>query len=327
MHVWQRSLLYRLWVVVGLLAVAGTVIAIGLSTQPGDEPPYLLIGLVLGTWLLGILVLQGRALVRDGPAAPAPADPGAPLAGGRLPASADGMRALLALPDPDGRAGARSRRGQRAAWSFALAHWIPTALVAVLLPLSGLLFVSGVVDETWRPFGETGPGIPVASIPGLAIVALMVVLLPRTLGRARAIADDHLAPLGLRITHTPTSILLPRVGTEGVGHHVVGPTTMEGRRHGRPVVVEAHSNRTAVLVASPVAPFEARGDDRRLVLRAGEAPWLSPALAALPADRRWKPVTVRGGADGIRVDRPGSGASEAWLTDLWLAERLADAAR
>jgi hypothetical protein len=48
-------------------------------------------------------------------------------------------------------------------------------------------------------------------------------------------------------------------------------------------------------------------------------------LAPLRASSYWKGVTVSGGPDGITVDRDGSG--EHWMRDLWLAERLADAAR
>ena len=45
----------------------------------------------------------------------------------------------------------------------------------------------------------------------------------------------------------------------------------------------------------------------------------------MPNSTRWKKLTVEGGADGILVARKG-GEQADWLCDLWLAERLADAA-
>ena len=45
----------------------------------------------------------------------------------------------------------------------------------------------------------------------------------------------------------------------------------------------------------------------------------------MPNSTRWKKITVDGGPEGIVVARKG-GAQADWLCDLWLAERLADAA-
>jgi hypothetical protein len=59
------------------------------------------------------------------------------------------------------------------------------------------------------------------------------------------------------------------------------------------------------------------------------APSITRSLGELSAHRRWANVRVTGGADGVLVERE-RGANEAaqalWLDDLWLAERLADAA-
>jgi hypothetical protein len=45
----------------------------------------------------------------------------------------------------------------------------------------------------------------------------------------------------------------------------------------------------------------------------------------LRASSYWKGVEITGGAEGVTVARDGTG--EHWMRDLWLAERLADAAR
>jgi hypothetical protein len=46
-------------------------------------------------------------------------------------------------------------------------------------------------------------------------------------------------------------------------------------------------------------------------------------LEAISSSERWKGVHIHGRPNGIVVDRKGDPA--AWLCDLWLAERLADA--
>jgi hypothetical protein len=52
---------------------------------------------------------------------------------------------------------------------------------------------------------------------------------------------------------------------------------------------------------------------------------LATALRDMPNSTRWKKLVVEGGPEGIVVARKG-GAQADWLCDLWLAERLADAA-
>ena len=57
---------------------------------------------------------------------------------------------------------------------------------------------------------------------------------------------------------------------------------------------------------------------------------MADALRALRPHQRWANVRVTGGPDGILVERRhgvNGGDEELWLDDLWLAERLADAAR
>ena len=252
--IWKRSLLYRLWVVGGLAAIVIIVVRIGLTTQPGDDPPYVVFGVAIGVYLLGIIIMQGVSLGRTDPT-PAVT----PTPAGELPKTPEGMQAMLALPGADGQ---RAQQGAQRAHRQSIGLFIPTALIAILLPLGGYLYISGTVTGVWQPFGETGPGIPVAALPGLAMVLVMALLLPFNMKRAREAADDYNSALGLRITATPRSILLPRIGTDGIGHHIVGPTTMEGVRHGRPVVVDAYSGSTAVLVATPDRAVPAHGQGR-----------------------------------------------------------------
>ncbi len=315
--IWKQSRLYRLWVVGGLAAIVFVVVRVGITTKPGDEPPYLIFGGAVGIYLMGILLMQGVSLLRTNPTPVIEATPT-----GELPQTPEGMQAALTLPGADGQ---RARSGAKRAHKQSIGLFIPTALIAILLPLGGYLYISGTVTGVWQPFGETGPGIPVAAMPGLAMVLVMALMLPFNMRRAREAADDYNSGLGLQISATPKSILLPRIGTDGIGHHVVGPTVMQGERYGRQVMMEAYSGSTAVLVAAPTEPFRLTGSGGRVQADGAVPEWVSLALAPVPSDSRWHKVTIVGGPDGIRADRKGSALDSDWLVDLWLAEVLADA--
>jgi hypothetical protein len=317
-----RSWFYRAWVVGGLVLVVVLIIKIALDWKPGTPPPYGVIGVILGIWLIGLLALQAFHLMRARP--------------GPAPALTAGERAELLEPgpsrDPERLAAALSLSGvgtvdaaAEAAWRFNLGMFVPAAVVAIVLPLAGLLFVSGAVPGVWSPLGATGPGIPVAAIPGLLIVLVLVVLLPRTMGRARRLGDDHLAPLGLHIDKTPGSTVLPRIGTGGLGHHVVGPTVFVGDRHGRHVTVAIESGTSVVQVAATVDDFVLQGKKGALVAKGGLPGAVASELTTIPRDPRWTRLTVIGGGEGIEVQRRGRSQDQGWLADLWLAERLAAA--
>lgn len=308
-----------MWVVGGLAVIVFIVVRIGINTKPGDEPPYVTFGIAIGVYLLGIIVMQAVSLGRTDPTPEV-----GPTPAGQLPTTTEGLQALLTLPGTDGE---RSRAGARRAHRQSIGLFIPTALIAILLPLGGYLYISGTVTEVWQPFGDTGIGIPVAALPGLAMVVIMALMLPFNLKRGRAAVDDINSGLGLAITAMPASILLPRIGTEGIGHHIVGPTTMEGIRYGRPVTVDAYSGSTAVLVGTATPPFRLRAEDGVMAPEGPVPQWVPGVLARVPSDPRWHKVHLAAGPQGIRVDRKGSALDSDWMLDLWLAERLAEAAQ
>ena len=302
---WQRSCFYRLWVVGGLLAIVAIIVYVGVNYKPGDPPPYALFGAAVGIYLMGIIVMQAVALGRK------PSQE--PLAAGQLPHTQEQLVEALRLPGGSAADPHASRR-------FNIALFIPTALVAILLPLGGYLYISGQVTDVWQPFGESGIGMPIAALPGLIMVVVLALMLPFTMKRGRQISDDYFSGTGLRGTAVPTMILVPRVGTDGVGVSTVGPSTMEGDRYGRHVVVDMYASRTAVLVQAPVQAFEIVGG------RVSGPPWVEQAWARLPDDSRLSKVKIVGDATGVRADRRGSGVDGDWMLDLWLAEYLLGAA-
>lgn len=299
--IWQRSCLYRVWVVGGLLAVVAVVVYVGVNTKPGDPPPYALLGGAVGIYLLGVIVMQAVGLGRK--PSHAPVEPG------ELPRTQEQLVEALRLPGASAADPGASRR-------FNIALFIPTALAAILLPLGGYLYISGQVTDVWQPFGESGIGIPVAALPGLAVVLVLALMLPFTMKRGRQISDDYFAGTGLRGTAMPTVILVPRVGTDGVGVSTVGPSTMEGDRYCRHVVVDMYAGRTAVLVQAPVAEFEIAGG------RVTGPAWVEQAWAGLPDDPRLAKVKISGSSAGVRADRRGSAVDGDWMLDLWLVEYL-----
>lgn len=139
-----------------------------------------------------------------------------------------------------------------------------------------------------------------------------------------------MAPLGFEVTERPKVNVEVREPTTGrMGPKVRGALVLSGERHGRPVSVRLGSGEVSphseVTVRVATAEFKAKSRDGKV--RPGDevpAPFAT-ALRGMPNSTRWKKLTVEGGPEGIVVARKG-GSQADWLCDLWLAERLADAA-
>jgi hypothetical protein len=139
-----------------------------------------------------------------------------------------------------------------------------------------------------------------------------------------------MAPLGLEVTERPKVNIEVREATTGrVGPKVHGALVLSGERHGRPVSVRLDSGEVSphseVTVRLVTPAFKSKSRDGKV--RPGDdvpAPFAA-ALRDMPNSTRWKKLTVEGGPEGIVVARKG-GAQADWLCDLWLAERLAEAA-
>jgi hypothetical protein len=85
------------------------------------------------------------------------------------------------------------------------------------------------------------------------------------------------------------------------------------------------SARSEVTVRVATPQFKAKSRDGKVRPGDDVPAAFAAVLRAMPNSTRWKKLTVEGGPEGIVVARKGSDQA-AWLCDLWLAERLADAA-
>jgi hypothetical protein len=126
------------------------------------------------------------------------------------------------------------------------------------------------------------------------------------ISRAYRATDDLFAPLGLRITETPTYVAHPLVA----GGHLAGALTYEGVRAGRTVTI-TQTPKQATTHVSGAAPPRPAVPVEQMVASTGE-PY-----------RCWKQVTATAGPDGVLVERSGNGAGRWFLHDLALAEALA----
>jgi hypothetical protein len=139
-----------------------------------------------------------------------------------------------------------------------------------------------------------------------------------------------MAPLGLEVTERPKVNIEVREATTGrVGPKVHGALVLSGERHGRPVSVRIGSGeaspRSEVKVGVATPEFKAKSRDGKVRPGDGVPAPFAETLKTMPNSTRWKKLTVEGGPEGIVVTRK-SAAQSDWLCDLWLAERLADAA-
>lgn len=164
------------------------------------------------------------------------------------------------------------------------------------------------------------------------IVAYAVYLAARALMPGGTIDQgyDSAAPtleaLGLHEDERPqVRIREQPYGPQPLRHEMVGAVAYPGTRHGRRVTVRIDGAESVVTVGGEVASFEVRAKGERLRAMAGAPGKVAAVIAPLRASSYWKDVHASGGPGGVVVECGGYGG-EHWLRDLWLAERLADAA-
>lgn len=319
----KRSGLFGL---IGVVVVMIAVALIALNADSGDPNPKGTLALIFGVIAVfaGLLfVLQRSDLERvaggDAKAvARAVAEGGGKIENPTTMEEQQLWAALAVKPIDDAAIKARgsmwdsSRRSQKLGWVVML-------LIFLIVPSIYLL-------ESFVPLLVGGPLIAIAAIYGSV----------RALAPGGEMDSGYekvglaMAPLGLEVTERPKVDIEVREATTGrVGPKIRGALVLSGERHGRQVSVRLGSgevsSREEVTVRAATPEFKAKSRDGRVRAVDGAPASIVTILTDVPNSTRWKKLTVEGGPEGIVVSRKG-GAQADWLCDLWLAERLADAA-
>lgn len=159
-----------------------------------------------------------------------------------------------------------------------------------------------------------------------AYLGARVIMPGGTLDQAYDDSAPTLAALGLSEAERPrVRIRRQAVGPQPFKHETEGAIVYTGTRHDRPVSVRIAGGST-VTVGGPVREFDVQPKGERLLAAAGAPREVEAVIAPLRASSYWKEVRFSGGPAGVVAERSGGGG-EHWMRDLWLAERLADAAR
>ena len=316
---------YKAWLIIGMMVIVTVMVSLGLA-QPSNQNLVFVALALVGVYLAGIFFFQFRMVnrVESGPAAaPAETEPAA-ATGDNPPGDWQALLGALAVKPLDPAAQKAAMGGTTGVVRSQLKYAV-VLCVAILIGVT--LFYAGV-DAALRPFGEGGLGVPVALAPVFVLIAYGVLRIPFNLAAAQGAGDAYLEPMGLSISEMPRVGVRPRYVGSGMQTDVSGPTVMSGERHGRTVEVRLEARESQTLVSGSPPAFTIEGEDERLVAGKSAPAAVRKSVESLGPDRRWKDVKVTGTADGIAVDRrlrTSQQAEQLWMTDLWLAERLADA--
>jgi hypothetical protein len=286
----KRSGLFGLF---GVIAVGAIVVVIGLSSEGQGDPKttYALIFGVLGIFFALLFILQRADLDRvaggDAKAVQRGVAEGREKIENPTTMEEQKLWAALAIKPMDNEAiKARGRMWDIGRSSQRLGMIVTLLIFLTVPPI--------YIFESFVPLFIGGPLIALAAIFG-SVWALM----PG--GQMQEGYDQvglAMAPLGFAVTERPTVSLETRDAVTGrVGPKMHGALVLSGERHGRPVSVQMEGGTSTVTVGESSHAFTAKS----------------------------KKVKIESGPEGIVVTRKG-GEQADWLCDLWLAERLADAA-
>jgi hypothetical protein len=208
-------------------------------------------------------------------------------------------------------------------WKIARGSIGSGAVMMVLIACAVLPWQLSAGKEMWSL---------VTFVPAIVLYAVYLaarVIMPGgTLDQAYDDATPTVAALGLSEAERPQVKIRRRpVGPQPLEHELEGAIAYTGSRHGRDVSVRIEGNTVTTTLSGKVSGFEVKARDERLKANPSSPEAVTAVLEPLPASSYWKGVVVRGGDDGVTVERKGNGAGQHWMRDLWLAEHLADAAR
>jgi hypothetical protein len=308
--------------IVGVLVVMVACAFVGLTMGQGDANPkdaYAVIFAIVGGYLVLLFLLQSRDL-SVAEAADARASTVAPHEI-ENPAMVDEptLFSAMAVHPVD----ADAIRARKQVWATSRSSirlgMLICALIFLTVPPIYLL-------ETFVPL--------IVGVPLIAGIALWksVGLMTGGLDDAYEAAGRAMAPLGLEVVEQPTlTIEAKSAAPFRAGPALHGALVLEGRRHGRAVTVNMPTTAgvrspSEVLVAAPSPAFEFKTRDGRLKAAKDAPAAVQESLKAVPNSPRWNGVRGEAGPEGVAVRRK-SAAGGDMLLDLWLAERVASAAR
>jgi hypothetical protein len=307
---------------VGLVGVVITAVVVAViatsadQTDPNPKGTMALIFGVIAAFIVIFFFVQGRDLRRaEGADARALERPSGELENPATLSEPELWAALATGPIDD-----EAVKARKQIWSSTRSRMSSARLVTLLI------FLTVPPIYLLDSFVPLLAGLPVI----LAVVLWKAVplLTGRELDSAYSRVSSTMAPLGLEVTKTPTLTIEPKyVAPVRMGPRLRGALMLEGKRHGRVVVVRMPSEgvRTTsyvgLAVESPDA-FSFRSRDGKLVAGEGAPEVVAEALRSVPGSTRWKSLKGEVGEGRIAVERKGSSSGD-WLLDLWLAERLA----
>lgn len=304
------SLLYRLFVIGGILFIVGSTIYTALTQPDGSQVPlYMGIGsvavfmtLLVGYWVVQI-VFKGYGAMRAPDLAHKP-----DLKDLSILSSWNRLFEAMATEggDPEQLKEA-ARRG-----NSGLVIWFLWAAVIALCPIALMVpYAFGLLDWTYIRYG-------VMLYLGTIVLMMFVTCF---LGSKAAQAGEEvlLAPLGLKVSK------LPSVTASGRGAVVRGETVMEGTRFGRPLRITIQPGRVSTEVAYAGLSFSITSRAGDLEAERGAPTSVQNFLHRLRKAKRWASLQVH--ADGRQVSAVrDSKGQNMWLYDLWLIERIIEQA-
>lgn len=319
----RRSGLFGLF---GVIAVAGLVVVIALTTGEGQSNPKLTYALIFGVLAVFVIILFAlqRSDIERVASGSTRGTERAAAEGGRTIENPTTMQepelwaALAVKPIDRAAIQARSQMWDAGRRSLRLGM-IVTLLIFLTVPPIYIL-------ESFVPLLIGGPLIVIAALYGSF----------RALAPGGEVDSGYekvglaMAPLGLAVTERPeVNIEMRDPVTPRMGPKIHGALVLSGERHRRQVSIRLGSGEVSstseVTVQAATPEFEGKSRDGRVRPADGAPAEIVAALKGVPNSTRWKKVKVEGGPHGIVVSRKGGEHSD-WMCDLWLAERLAELA-
>ena len=304
--------------ILGVIAVGALTVVIALTLGGGSDPT-LAMALILGVvfaFVAILFALQRRDL--DEAQQRADMDALAPTQPVNDPTMVDdnSLLAALAIEAIDHAAIAASREGIFAVSRDSIGHGTR---------LMGLIFLAVVPWQLFQFVWSIVVFVPIIVVYA-GYLAMRAISPGGTVDQAYEAAAPLLDPLGLRIVERPKVEIEPRPTSPGMQKRITGEVAYAGNRHGRSVSVRIESaSRVRTEVGGNYPRFEIEANGERLRAGDGSPAAVDAVVEQLRPSSWWKGVEIVGGADGITVERTRGGAQH-WMRDLWLAERLADAA-